>query len=108
MLKTVFSFDFDNTISRDPEGMLWVMDLLRRRGHDVIVCTARLNDLHTEDFDFIRERGYKVYWSNHQSKNDYLRSVGIKVDVWVDDCPDAVLNDYHGEPRTYRDMLIRD
>lgn len=101
---TLFSFDFDNTISRDPQGFLAVMEMLEKRGHQVIVCTARLREVYPEDLQFLLDKGYKVYWSEHKSKDNYLRSIGIKVDVWVDDCPDAVLNDFDGEPRTYRTM----
>jgi hypothetical protein len=101
---TTFSFDFDNTISRDPEAFLYMMNYLQGRGHNVIVCTARLKEVYPEDLQFLIDKGYKVYWSEHKSKDRYLRSIGINVDVWIDDCPDAVLNDFDGQPRTYRDM----
>jgi len=106
MLKpTVFSFDYDNTISRDPEGFLGVMDFLRRRGHTVYVVTARRPNVYPDDFNFLLEKGYKVVFTRHISKQKWMEEVeGIKVDVWVDDCPDAVLNNFHGEPRTHRDM----
>lgn len=102
---TVFSFDYDNTISRDPEGFLGVMDFLRNRGHAIYVVTARRPEIHPEDFEFLIDRGYKVIFTRHISKLKWMEEVEkIHVDVWVDDCPDAVLNNYHGEPRTHRDM----
>lgn len=103
-MTTVYSFDFDNTITRDVEGTLHLMNYLKSRGHTVIVCTARLSSVFPEDLDFLKEEGFKVYFSEHRSKDQYLREQGIMVDVWIDDCPDAVLNDFHGVPRTYRDM----
>ena len=101
---TVFSFDFDNTISRDPEGFLGVMEFLEKRGHTVYVVTARLKSVHPEDFEFLLKKGYRVFWTEHKGKEAYMKSIGLPIDVFVDDCPDALLNDYHGQPRTFRDM----
>lgn len=102
--KTTYSFDFDNTITRDIEGTLHVMRYLQNRGHRVIVCTARMRDVFPEDLQFLIDGGWEVYFSEHKSKDIYLREQGIFVDVWIDDCPDAVLNDFHGVPRTYREI----
>jgi hypothetical protein len=104
---TVFSFDFDNTITRDPVGFLELMKFLEKRGHLVIVCTARPPDLFPEDLDFIRDLGYKVYFSNLTAKRQYLRGLGVEVDVWVDDSPGAVVNSYPKgaiAPYTFRNM----
>lgn len=102
---TVFSFDFDNTISRDPQGFLAVMELLEKRGHTVYVVTARREEVHDEDFDEVRKKGYRVIKTRHISKQKWMEEVeGIHVDVWIDDCPDAVLNNWHGAPRTFREM----
>lgn len=103
MLKpTVFSFDFDNTISRDPSGFMQIMKLLRDRGHDVYVCTMRMKWLNPEDFDFLIEAGYKVFFTEHKAKDEYMKSQGIQVDVWVDDLPDSIIEDWHGVARTFR------
>ena len=105
LTKTVFSFDFDNTISRDPEGFLGVMELLEKRGHTCYVVTARRPDIHPEDFEFLENKGYKVIKTRHIAKHKYMEEIeGIQVDVWIDDCPDAILNNWHGVPRTHRDM----
>lgn len=103
---TVYSFDFDNTITRDPVGMLSVMEFLERRGHTVYVVTARHKDVHPEDLDFLRERGYKVFTTNLCAKREYMRTQGIHIDVWVDDSPEAVYTDYKGADKgyTYRDL----
>lgn len=103
--KTTFAFDFDNTISRDPEIFLKVMGFLRNRGHDVIVVSGRRTDVHPDDLDFLLDAGYKVVYTRHIAKRKWMEEVEkIKVDVWVDDCPESVDTSWFGEPRTFRDM----
>lgn len=104
MLKTVFSFDYDNTISRDPTGFLFLMRFLRERGHTIYVVTARRKDVHPEDFQWLLELGWEVIWTEHKAKQQFMIDRGTPIDVFIDDCPDALLNDWHGAPRTWRDM----
>lgn len=102
--KTVFSFDFDNTVSRDIDGFINIMDYLQKRGHDVYVVTARRPDIYPEDFKPVEDAGFKVIKTRHIAKRAYMREVeGINVDVWIDDCPEAILQNWDGEPRTHRD-----
>lgn len=103
---TVYSFDFDNTITRDPVGTLKMMKFLEKRGHTVYVCTARHADVHPEDLDFLRELGYKVFTTGLKAKRPYMRAQGIEVDVWIDDSPGSVYQDYKGTDQgyTFRDM----
>lgn len=103
-MKTTFAFDYDNTISRDVDSFIQIMNLLRMAGHDVFVVTARRTHVHPEDFHEI-EKLFKVYKTRHIAKRLYMREVeGIEVDVWVDDMPEAIINNWEGAPRTYRDM----
>lgn len=104
---TVFSFDFDNTITRDPNTFLTMMKFLEQRGHTVYVCTARPPDLFPEDLDFLRDLGYRVFSTNLTAKRQYLREQGIEVDVWIDDSPGSVVNSYPKgavAPYTFRNM----
>lgn len=102
--KTVFAFDFDNTISRDVDNFLEIMSLLSLAGHDVYVVTARRPDVHPEDFLEI-EKEFRVIKTRHIAKRLYMREVeGIEVDVWVDDMPEAIIQNWEGAPRTFRDL----
>lgn len=102
--KTVFAFDYDNTISRDVDGFVAIMKMLQLRGHEVYVVTARRPDVFPEDFRDI-EKVFKVIKTRHIAKRLYMREIeGIEVDVWVDDCPEAVVSNWWGEPRTFRDF----
>ena len=103
--QTVFSFDFDNTISRDPKGFLAIMEALEMRGHICYVVTARPSDLYPEDLQFLKDKGYRVFFTELKAKRKYMQDQGIEIDVWVDDSPGAVLHDYKGvSPYTFRDM----
>lgn len=103
--ETVFAFDFDNTISRDPEGFLKIMEVLELRGHVCYVVTARLSTMYPEDLNFLKDKGYRVFFTELKAKRKFMEAQGIDIDVWVDDKPGAVLFDYKGAvPYTYRDM----
>lgn len=102
--KTTFAFDYDNTISRDASGFITIMTELQARGHNVFVVTARRPDIHPEDFHEI-EKYFKVYKTRHIAKRLYMREVeGIEVDIWVDDMPEAIIQNWEGAPRTFRDL----
>ena len=104
MMKTIFAFDYDNTISRDADSMVRIMEYLQGAGHTVYVVTARRDHIHPEDFLEI-EKKFKVYKTRHIAKRLYMREVeGIEVDVWVDDMPEAIINNWEGLPRTFRDL----
>lgn len=101
---TVFAIDFDNTISRDPEGFLAIMHLLEMRGHVCYVVTARPSDLYPEDLNFLKDKGYRVFFTELKAKRKFMEAQGIHIDVWIDDSPGAILNDYKGvSPYTFRD-----
>ncbi len=107
VFETTFAFDFDGTISQDEDGMIHLMNYLRNRGHNVIVVTGRREGTHDEDFDNVRSWGFPVYKTKYIAKRVYMREIeGIEVDVWIDDCPEAILENLEGTPKcnTFRDL----
>lgn len=99
----IIAFDFDNTISKDANGFCSIMKLMESRGHKVVVVTGRKSTTYPEDLSFLKRMGFDVYFTEHKAKREYMRGIGIEVEVWVDDLPESVLNDYEGTPTTYRD-----
>ena len=85
------ALDYDDTYTKDPE--LWdsFVDAARERGHKVWIVTCRRN---TEEnrLDIGRPAGCVVFYSNLGPKLDYMKSLFLKVDVWIDDDPNCVLN----------------
>ena len=96
----IISMDFDNTFSLAPEDWLDFMLMMRKRGHEVIVVTGRRENVYPEDFDIFHQYGFKVYKTKWLAKRVYMREVeGIEVDVWIDDCPEAILTNCEGQPK---------
>ena len=106
MAKLTFAFDFDNTITRDPDLFDFIMKGLQIVGHKVYIVTGRLTTTHPEDLDPWGWEGFQVFFTEHKAKRKYMEDLGIKVDIWVDDLPESVCNDWDGPPRTFRDGLI--
>ncbi|QNN99958.1 hypothetical protein phiPsa267_104 [Pseudomonas phage phiPsa267] len=88
----IVAFDFDETISDNEPLWLQVMLALEKGGYHVVVCTWRTPTTYPEDLKFLVDRGFKVYYTSGQAKQDYMAKQGIRVDIWVDDNPFAILN----------------
>lgn len=87
------AFDYDGTISEDVEGWIKVMNLMNDRGHEVFVVTFRDKDLDVNDDLMYIEMNYDVYYTGGVAKKWWCEHFGPgEVDVWVDDNPNAVLN----------------
>lgn len=91
--KTI-AFDFDQTISDDPHLFTSVMGIFEHFGWHVIVVTYRLPHVCPEDLDFLKEKGYKVYFTGHKAKDEFMREEGIHVDIWVDDEPQTIVQSW--------------
>lgn len=95
----VIAIDFDETISDNEQAWLAVMLLLEKQGYHVVVCTWRFPTTHPEDLQFLVDNGYAVFYTSLQCKQDYMAAQGIKVDIWIDDNPWAILNDAPNRPK---------
>lgn len=89
----IVAFDFDETISDNESAWLAVMQLLERRGYHCIIVTWRKPTEWPEDLQMFVDKGYKVYYTSRQAKQAYMAKQGIKVNIWIDDNPFAILND---------------
>jgi hypothetical protein len=89
----VIAIDFDETISDNEPLWLQVMLALEKGGYHVVVCTWRTPTTYPEDLKFLVDKGFKVYYTSGQAKELYMARQGIKVAIWIDDNPFAILND---------------
>lgn len=83
------AIDYDDTYTVDPDFWNDVIMLAQRRGHEVVVVTARPNTDDTRSelrgvFDIME---VSCHCSGDEPKADYARRNGLAVDVWVDDSP---------------------
>lgn len=90
--KTI-GIDFDETISDNPAAWLAVMRTLELAGYRVVVVTWRAPTSWPEDLQFLVDKGYKVFYTSLHAKEKFMQDRGIRVDIWIDDNPFAILND---------------
>lgn len=88
----VVAFDFDETISDNEPVWLNVMIMLERNGYHCIVVTWRKPDEWPTDLRFLVDKGFKIYYTSRQAKKQYMEQQGIKVSIWIDDNPFAILH----------------
>jgi hypothetical protein len=97
------ALDFDNTYSLDPDFWDTFIETSQICGHDIMIVTGRREGVYPEDFNHFNIPVYKTKWL---AKRAYMREIeGMEIDVWIDDCPEAILTNCEGKPKvhTYRD-----
>ena len=87
------SLDYDDTYTRDP--VLWnsFIESCINRGHIVYCVTARALYESDDVFETIAKLigRNKCIFVNHASKRDFMKRVGIQIDVWIDDNVDSIV-----------------
>lgn len=87
------SLDYDNTYTRDPKFWNDFCAMATDNGHTVYCVTMRTP---SEGADVIASLQYRVsaiFFTSRKNKKDYMFSVGISIDVWIDDMPWFITND---------------
>ena len=92
----VFAIDFDGTFTADRElWSCWIKNA-QSRGHRVYCVTARRDDGENREIlsGVFAGCGVNVpiIFSNLGSKMHTMEKRGIKVDVWIDDAPHALVH----------------
>lgn len=90
------ALDFDDTYTADPELWSAFVKLAIHRGHQVYCVTARHNTEENTDAinEAFEEQGIQlpIIFSNMGSKADEVQRRGLKIDIWCDDSPWAIVN----------------
>ena len=89
---TTFAIDYDATWTVDPEAFRAFAALLRRRGHRVLLVTARVSG-HAEVELETGAHVDRVIFSGAELKRVTCERLGEKVGVWIDDNPEMVGSD---------------
>lgn len=91
----LISIDFDDTFTADPKMWTEIIHLMQAHGHTVICVSARRNTMdHRIELEDALPKGVKVLLSYDEPKRDFALRNGYKVDVWIDDFPDAIVSEY--------------
>lgn len=96
MIGKTYAVDFDDTFTADPEFTAACIKLGLARGHKFYCVTARRSTAENEDIinDAFEEHGVQlpIIFSNLGSKLDEVERRGIKIDIWWDDSPTAIVH----------------
>lgn len=99
------AIDFDGTISRDDQYFATVIHHGIRYDHRFYIVTARPKGSSKDIEKFLDEyadwhgRGWagarpKIIETGELSKKDCMDELGIRIDIWIDDCPEDIITDY--------------
>jgi len=85
------AIDFDNTWTADAALWKQFADDAKKRGHDVIIVTARnFNAGWSDDIERKKPATLHMYFSHGELKRPYMEALGIPVDIWIDDQPGTI------------------
>lgn len=82
----LIALDHDGTYTLDPPFWTAFVDQARKSGHRVVCLTAR----HTTE---AMNMPCEVIYCGRKAKRTHAESLGLNVDVWIDDRPQYVLYD---------------
>jgi len=89
------SIDWDNTISADQEYFLQLIKLLQQAGFTPFVCTLRAPDRENikEIRKVLEETNIAIYLTDGKPKRKYMKKLGVKVHLWIDDFYPGIARD---------------
>lgn len=84
----LIAIDYDGTYTADPR--MWEAFIVgtNHLGHEIVICTGRAFPPNHEFAPWVT-----VHCTAGQAKRDYLATLGIHPDVWIDDDPQSILTD---------------
>ena len=77
----IIGLDYDGTITRNKDFWLDFLKMANLAGVRVVVVTMRFESEPITDFPA------QVYYSGRQAKKPFMESVGVDVNIWIDDNP---------------------
>ncbi len=81
------SIDWDNTISADLGFFKKLILELQDLGYSPCICTLRAPDKENweEIYSFLEETNIPIYFTDGKPKRRFLKKLGVKVHLWIDD-----------------------
>ena len=89
------AIDWDNTISADKDFFLQLIKKLQEEGYNPFVCTLRAPDKDNiqEIKDVLEETKIAIYLTDGKPKRKYMKKLGVKVHLWIDDFYPGICGD---------------
>jgi hypothetical protein len=90
--------DFDDTYTRDPAAWNEFIHTFTARGHKIYCTTFRFPEQSQQVYDSLGKviGNENCYFTSYTAKRKYMQTMGIMIDVWIDDQPiliDAGINE---------------
>ena len=81
------AIDWDNTISANKPFFKELINRLQSAGFRPCICTIRAPDKEDREeiYGFLEETQIPIYFTDGKPKRRYLKKLGIKIHIWVDD-----------------------
>ncbi len=93
------ALDYDKTVTEDPGFWHDVVKLAKSRGHQVQIVTYRSPEDKTYDLmAFAGNAEIPIVFTARQAKRKVCESLGISIDVWIDDQPELIVADSDWTP----------
>lgn len=85
------AIDIDNTWSLDPVAFKAINSVCTRLGHEVIIVTRR-SEVTLEDREKLQIPGdmLVICCTPSKFKRHHVESIGLHVDIWIDDEPGTI------------------
>jgi len=93
---TTIAIDFDDTLTAAPRFWRIVIWLAKR--FDIrficVTCRRRTDENKVDLKEWMAEHKIELttFFTNLNSKAEYMKSQGITVDIWIDDTPGSVVH----------------
>ena len=95
-MKLNIALDFDDTYTAAPELWQRFIEDADRSGHNIWMVTARRETADNRDIiskALGRHEDYvTLVFANLKSKMDHCDSIGLKIHIWIDDSPYAIIH----------------
>ena len=82
------ALDYDFTYTLDSEFWNDFIANAKKYGHEVICVTMRYGK--EED---VVDMPIRVIYTGRKAKRPFLEAMNIRIDIWIDDSPDWIIND---------------
>ncbi len=89
------AIDWDNTISADQDYFRRLIQEFQAAGYSPFVCTLRAPDRDNikEIIEILDEAAIPIYLTDGKPKRKYMKKLGVKVHLWIDDFYPAICGD---------------
>lgn len=87
------AIDWDGTYNADPDLFKDIIELIKLKGHKVVIVTGRSECTGQEIKNEMINVAPVVFAGDNWKKNAAI-AMGYEIDVWIDDLPESISHQY--------------